>query len=327
MNLLAGDIGGTKTILALFTTDQGPYQPLAIATFPSGDYPSLEAIIEQFLREQQAEVSQAVFGVAGPVVSGRAHITNLPWIIDQNQLAVTFGFHSVSLLNDLEAIAEAIPILRPADLETINPGQPERGGAMAVIAAGTGLGEAFLLWNGHHYISYPSEGGHASFAPTDQTQLALLDYLWLQLGHVSFERVCSGLGIPNLYTFLRDTGRYPEPNWLAEQMNQSDDFTRTIVQNGLGAGKAAICVATLDLFVRILAAEASNLAIKVLATGGVYIGGGIPPRLVSQLKSPAFMEAFAHKGRFNSLLQRMPVHIILNSQAGLVGAAWYGLNQ
>ena len=326
MKLLAGDIGGTKTVLALFTTEQGPYQPLAIATFPSGDYPSLEAIIGQFLQEQQAEVSQAVFGVAGPVVSGRARITNLPWIIDQNQLSATFDFQSVSLLNDLEAIAVAIPILRPADLETINPGQPETGGARAVIAAGTGLGEAFLLWNGHQYIPYPSEGGHASFAPTDPTQLALLDYLWLQLGHVSFERVCSGRGIPNLYTFLRDTGRYPEPAWLADQMNQSDDVTRTIVQNGL-EGQAAICTATLDLFVRILAAEASNLAIKILATGGVYIGGGIPPRLVSQLKSPTFMEAFAHKGRFSSLLQQMPVHIILNSQAGLIGAAWDGLNQ
>lgn len=326
MNLLAGDIGGTKTVLALFSTEQGPYQPAAIATFHSGDYPSLEAIVGQFLQGQQVEVSHAAFGVAGPVVSGRARITNLPWIIDHNQLATTFGFHSVSLLNDLEAIAVAIPILRPADLETINPGQPQARGAMAVVAAGTGLGEAFLLWNGHQYISYPSEGGHASFAPTNPTQLALLDYLWSQFGHVSFERVCSGLGIPNLYAFLRDTGRYSEPTWLAEERNQSEDPTRTIVQNGL-EGQAPICVATLDLFVQILAAEASNLAIKILATGGVYIGGGIPPRLVSQLKSPAFMEAFTHKGRFSSLLQQMPVHIILNSRAGLVGAAWHGLNQ
>ncbi|WP_420642061.1 glucokinase [Candidatus Leptofilum sp.] len=325
--LLAGDIGGTKTVLALFSTADSveSLHALHLQTFPSGRFASLEAIIAQFLQDKAVEIEAASFGVAGPVVNGRSQITNLPWMIDAANIGQTFGIEHVELLNDLESIANAVPHLQADDLATINEGQAEAGGAIAVIAPGTGLGEAFLIWDGQRYQAHPSEGGHTSFAPTNADQRALQAYLEQKFDHVSFERVCSGSGIPNLYDFWQQDGRYQEPDWLREQIKQADDPTPIIVEAGL-AKTADICTATVQLFVDILAAEASNMALSVLATGGVYLGGGIPPRLLNLLQTERFMAEFGDKGRFTGLLLGMPVHVICNPQVALLGAAWAGMD-
>ena len=322
--LLAGDIGGTKTALAIFAAGQDLGRSLAQATFSSTDYVSLEAIVRAFLTEKGVQIARASFGVAGPVIEDRVQVTNLPWVVDARSLSLALGA-PVVLVNDLDAIAHVIQMLGPSDVETLNEGQPEEHGDLAVIAPGTGLGEALVLWNGTRYEPHPSEGGHANFAPTTKTEIELLDYLLPRLDHVSFERVCSGLGLPNLYAFLRDTGRASEPEWLGKQMASAQDPTPIIVQAAM-ENRAEICTATLDLFVSILGSEAGNLALKVLATGGVYIGGGIPPRILPRLKGKALMQAFTHKGRFSDLLARIPVHVILNPQAALLGAACHGFD-
>lgn len=321
--LLAGDIGGTKTNLAVISPDAGPRVPLAEATFPSGDYASLEALVNEFLSKNDLKISQASFGVAGPVVDGCAKITNLPWEMAESHLEQVLGF-PVRLLNDLESIAYAVPFLQPEDLETLNEGEATQGGAIAIVAPGTGLGEAYLSWDGSRYRAYASEGGHADFGPNNQLEIDLLRYWQDRLGHVSYERVCSGQGIANIYAFLKDSD-HEEPAWLAEQLADVDDPTPTIVNVALGEGPCAICAKALDIFTSILGAEAGNLALKVLSTGGVYLGGGIPPRILGVLKQDGFMEAFQYKGRFSGLVARMPVHVILNPKAALLGAACYGL--
>ncbi|MFZ1397664.1 MAG: glucokinase [Candidatus Promineifilaceae bacterium] len=325
--LLAGDIGGTKTVLALFSTAESvdTLHPLHLQTFPSGRFSSLEAIIAQFLQDKAVTVEAATFGVAGPVVNGRSQITNLPWIIDAANIGQTFRIEKVALLNDLEAIATAVPHLQANDLATINDGTPTPGGAIAVIAPGTGLGEAFLIWDGQRYQAHPSEGGHATFAPTNADQRAMQAYLETKFNHISFERVCSGSGIPNLYNFWRQDGRFPEPAWLREQIDQAEDPTPVIVEAGL-AKTADICAATVEMFVDILAGEVSNMALKVLSTGGVYLGGGIPPRLLNLLQTERFCSQFADKGRFTTLLKNMPVQVICNPQVALLGAAWGGMD-
>ncbi|MCK4450516.1 MAG: glucokinase [Anaerolineae bacterium] len=324
--LLAGDIGGTKTNLAVFSPEAGPHAPLAEATFPSGRYPSLETLVREFLSQADLQVERASFGVAGPVVAGRATITNLGWVMDERQLQEALDLSSVRLLNDLDAIAHTVPFLDPADLHTLNAGQPATGRAIAVIAPGTGLGEAFLTWDGSRYRTHASEGGHADFAPTNLFEIGLLRYLQEGLGfeHVSYERVCSGRGLPNIYAYLRDSGTACEPAWLAEQLAAADDPTPVIVNAAL-ARECELCIATLDAFVSILGAEAGNLALKVVATGGVYLGGGIPPRILPALEQGRFMEAFRRKGRFSDLLARVPVHVILNPKVALLGAACHGL--
>ncbi|MCB8984993.1 MAG: glucokinase [Ardenticatenaceae bacterium] len=323
--LLAGDIGGTKTVLALFATESHTLQSQYEVTFWNRDFDSLEAVILAFLRETTAPITSACFGVAGPVVQGRAQITNLPWVIDATAVQDAYGFPQVFLLNDLEAIASAVPYLTSADLVTLNEGIPEPQGALAVIAPGTGLGEAFLVWNGRAYQAHPSEGGHVSFGPTNTEQMQLLTYMLSRFNHVSVERVCSGSGIPNLYGSLRQSGRYEEPDWLRQALVEAIDPTPVIVEAAI-ENNEPICVATLDLFLDILADEASNMALKVLSTGGIYLGGGIPPRILPQLQQPRFMEVFTNKGRFSEMMQKMPVHVIRNPKSALYGAAYYGLN-
>ena len=340
--LLAGDIGGTKTNLAVFSPKDGPRAPLAEVTFPSADYPSLEALVREFLAQVDLKVEQASFGVAGPVAAGQAKITNLPWVMEETQLREALNLSSVRLLNDLAAIAHAVPFLEPADLHTLNVGQPTPGGAIAVIAPGTGLGEAFLTWDGTCYRAHASEGGHADFAPTNPFEVELLRYLQERFEHVSYERVCSGRGLPNIYAYLKDSGYADEPVWLTEQLAAAGDPTPVIVNAALrqpfdGAQDEAqdaaldserpceLCVATLNAFVSILGAEAGNLALKVLASGGVYLGGGIPPRILPALEQKPFREAFRHKGRMSDLLVRVPVHVILNPKVALLGAACHGL--
>jgi glucokinase len=247
--------------------------------------------------------------------------------MSETELQSALGLRAVKLLNDLESIAYAVPHMLPTDLHAINTGVAIEGGAIAVIAPGTGLGEAFLTSENGRYRAHPSEGGHASFAPNDPQQRELLRYLQERIGHVSCERVCSGLGIPNIYAFVRDSGIAEEPAWLAEQLAAARDHTPVIVKTALNPTRpCAICITTLRLFVSILGAEAGNLALKVLSTGGVYIGGGIPPRILPVLQQHDFMNAFLNKGRFAEMLQRMPVHIILNPKAALIGAASYGLS-
>jgi glucokinase len=326
--LLAGDIGGTKTILALFSEEKGPHKPLVMTRFESDEYPSFEAIIKKFLAQNSAILSAvklgaAVFGIAGPIRHRKVHVTNLPWIIDADALEAVIGA-PVSLINDLEAIANAIPYLIEEDVILLRPGRAEEKKPIAIVAPGTGLGEAFLVWNGSHYLALPSEGGHTDYAPATPQELELLTYLQPRLGHVSYERVCSGIGIPNLYDFLKDGGRYPEPDWLAQALHDAEDKTPIIV-HGAHHHNEPICKATLDLFVSILGSEAGNLVLQLLATGGVYLAGGIPPRLLTELKSGLFEEAFLRKGRFTKLLEPVPIYIVVDSLAALYGTAGFGL--
>jgi glucokinase len=272
-------------------------------------------------------VRQASIGVAGPVVDGRSKTTNLPWRVDAHQLRDTLRLESVRLINDLAAIANAVPLLKPEDLYAINAGKPRQAGALAVIAPGTGLGEAFLSWNGTRYIAHESEGGHTDFAPTTPLQIDLLRYMQARFDHVSCERVCSGLGLPNIFAFLKDSGVAQVPNELARRIADSTDPTPIIVNSALESREQNdICAETLNLFVSILSAEAGNLALKVLATGGVYLGGGIPPRILSVLDPERFMASFSHKGRFAEMLSTVPVHVIMNPKAALLGAAAFGFD-
>jgi glucokinase len=323
--LLIGDIGGTKTSLAILESVEETRTPRAEATYPSAQYSGLEEVVLGFLSGAGCPVDRACFGVAGPVVEGSATITNLPWVLSESGLERSLDILSVRLLNDLTAIACAVPFLAPEELHTLNPGAPAHHGALAVIAPGTGLGEAFLTWDGSRYRPHASEGGHASFAPVSLIQVELLHYLFGCFVHVSSERVCSGSGIPNIYAYLRDSGQVEEPAWLAEQIAAAPDPTPVIVRAALDESNPnELSAATLRTFVSILGAEAGNLALKVLATGGVYLGGGIPPRLVTQLDDPEFLEAFRGKGRMADLLDRVPVHVILNPKAALLGAAYAG---
>ncbi len=326
--LLAGDIGGTKSNLALFAKENGWRDPVNEATFPSGDYPSLEALVQTYLAQQNVSIVHASFGVAGPVVNGQASITNLPWKMDEKDLQDALHIPSVRLLNDLDAIAHAVPFLDKRDVFTINEGQVAPQGAMAVIAPGTGLGEAFLTWKGSSYQTHSSEGGHADFAPTNALELDLLRYLLERFPHVSYERVCSGKGFPNIYAYLKDAGRAIEPSWLAEELANAQDKTPVIMQAALDKESPCdIAVATLNLFVSILGAEAGNMALKVVATGGIYLGGGIPPRILPYLSNEHFMQSFCNKGRLGKLLSTVPVHVMLNPKVALLGAARHGFEQ
>ncbi|MGI8915059.1 MAG: glucokinase [Chloroflexota bacterium] len=321
--LLAGDIGGTKTDLALYTPAAGPRLPHAQAEFRSAGYPNLVTMVREFLGRVNLPVDRACFAVAGPVMAGQAKITNLPWLIDAATLAQDLHLGAVHLLNDLEAIAGAVPLLEPDDLHTLNAGTPVRGGTIAVIAPGTGLGEAFLTWDGTRYRAYASEGGHADFAPTDLLQVGLLQSLWDRNDHVSFEAVCSGLGIPHIYTYLRDRGSAPECPNVAAQLATATDPTPVIVEAALyPSTPSPLCAATLDTFVSILGAEAGNLALKVLATGGVYLAGGLPMRMIPLLDAGTFRQAFQRKGPFADLLAQLPIHVVVK-RAALIGAARY----
>jgi glucokinase len=324
--ILAGDIGGTKTLLALFSHEAGPHAPMFEQSFASGAYDSLDVIVQRFCAEHPAPITGACFGVAGPVMEGRAEITNLPWVISADTLSQALGQVPVALINDLQAIAQAVPYLDADDVATLNPGEPLKGGAIAVIAPGTGLGEAFLTWEQGRYRAHPSEGGHSSFAPTTTTEAGLLSYLLEQHHHISYERVCSGTGIPNIYAYFRDRVFGTETPAIAARLAEANDPTPVIVAGALGASEPCpVCHATLDCFIGILGSEIGNLALKILATGGVYLGGGIPPRLLPQLRSGRLLAAMRNKGRFRPLIERVPLHVILSPKTALYGAAAYAL--
>lgn len=323
--LIAGDIGGTKTDLAIYSLGEGPHAPLAQTQFHSADYPSLEAMVAEFLAQVNMSVEVASFDVAGPVIDGRVKTTNLPWTMDEDSLARGLKVKSVHLMNDLEAVARSVPVLRPSDVITLNEGHRIAKGPIAVIAPGTGLGESFLTWDGAGYRAHSSEGGHSDFAPTDERQIGLLKYLLPRFGHVAFERVCSGIGLPNIYEYLRDQEKIPERPEVAASIESAKDRTKAIMDAAFDARQSSeLCRASVDTLASILASEAGNLALKVLATGGLYLAGGVALHMLDTLQQPRFIETFARKGRFHDLMRQIPVQVI-TVRAALVGAAAYGL--
>jgi len=321
--ILAGDIGGTSTRLAVFKVHNGRFQTVVEETYPSREYKDFDEVVSLFVSEHQFPVEHACFGIAGPVRHGCVEASNLPWIVDAGHLARKLNVKTVDLLNDLEANAYGIATLEADDFVALNQGAPPAIGNAAVIAAGTGLGEAGLYWDGAQHRPFACEGGHADFAPQNELQVELLLYLRKKFGHVSWERVVSGPGLRNLYEFLRDTGRGEEPAWLTEDM-RSEDPPVVITRAGL-EGRSALCEDALDLFVSLYGAEAGNLALKIMATHAVFVSGGIAPKIIQKLQGPAFMEAFAAKGRFKWLLETMPVRVVLNNKTALFGAARYAM--
>jgi glucokinase len=314
--ILAGDIGGTKTHLALF--DEG-LQLVAERTYASRDYAACDLILEKWLSEPLPRARIACFGVAGPVKRGHVQTTNLPWVLDARDLAGRLGLGCVRLINDLEANAHGIAALGRNDFALLNPGADGAEGNAALISAGTGLGEAGLYWDGAMHRPFACEGGHAGFSPRNDLEIELLRHLISRFGPVSWERVLSGPGLVNIHEFLRDTGRAEEPGWLARRL-RDQDAAAAISQAALD-GSSPLCAMALDLFVSLYGSEAGNLALKVMATGGVYIGGGVAPKIIDKIRGSDFLEAFCDKGPMKPLLSAMPVRVILNEKTALLGAA------
>lgn len=317
--ILAGDIGATHSRLAGFAVESARLISVVEETFPSSAHASLDEIVRTFVTAHDLHVAHACFGIAGPVRHGRSEAINLAWAVDAQQLAEALGLATVWLINDLEANAYGVVALASEDFATLNAGSPAAEGNAAVIAAGTGLGEAGLYWDGRQHWPFASEGGHTSFAPGDALQRELLQYLQQQFTHVSWERVLSGPGLYNIYTFLRDTQRGVEPAWLTEELRQGDPAA--IISRTALAGTCDLCVQALDLFVALYGAEAGNLALKVMATGGVFVGGGIAPKIIDKLRDTTFMQAFCTKGRLQPVLEAIPVRVMLNEHTALYGAA------
>lgn len=323
--ILAGDIGGTNTRIALFDHDAGKLKLARERVYSSRDHKSLDEIVGLFLDEAATRAATACFGIAGPVLNGMANVSNLAWVVDAGKLARERSIENVWLINDLEAHAHGINDLDPGDLITLNPGKPGPGNA-ALIAAGTGLGEAGMFWDGTQHRAFAGEGGHADFAPSNDLERDLHGYLMKKFGHVSCERVLSGPGIKNIYDFLRDSKTEQEPQWLKDELDRAPDPAVLISQYGL-EGKAAICDRTLDVFANAYGAEAGNLALRILAVNGVFVSGGIAGKTLARIKGSLFMGAFVAKGRMRPMLESVPVKVIVNPHIGLLGAARYALKQ
>jgi glucokinase len=323
---LAGDLGGTKTLLGLFEPTDDGLKLVHQKAFPSRDFATFESVLAEFLAEREGPLLRAAcFGVAGTVIRGQCKMTNLPWSFGERALASAIGVPRVKLLNDLEATAFGMLSLPADDLAVIQPGSsvdPSRAGNIGVIAAGTGLGEAMLFWDGSRYHPIASEGGHADFGPRTELEVDLWRYLFSRFGgHVSYERVLSGPGFLNIYDFLRDRSVFEEPSWLAEEIKAGDPNV-VISAHGL-KGDVPICTETVALFASLYGAEAGNMALRCVATGGVFVGGGIAPKLLPVLRSDHFREGFTDKGRFAEFLAGIEVCVALNPEAALIGAAHY----
>jgi glucokinase len=324
MRVLVGDIGGTKTGLAVAEVAGGAVTLTGERRYPSGDYGALGEILQRYLDETDVVCELGSFAIAGPVVSRRSKTTNLPWEVDAADLERELGFRRVHLLNDLEAVAWGIAVLGAADLAELQAGELGSTGNACVLAPGTGLGEAGLYWDGTRHHAFATEGGHADFGPTDERELALLQHLQGRFGRVSWERVVSGMGIGNIYGFLAEARGAEHPPEVAAALGGDGDLAAAIAENAvLGC---PVCTETMDMFAVLCGREAGNLALKHMALGGVYLGGGIAPKNLAVLRSGGFLRGFLDKGRMRELMERMPVRVILNQQAPLLGAGRFAVD-
>lgn len=323
--ILAGDVGGTSTRLAFFTVEGGRLNLVLEKHYPSRRHNGLDEIVREFISHHRLAIEYACFGIAGPVQHGRVETPNLPWVVDQEIISRELRIESVWLINDLLANTCGIPMLEEKDFAVLNVGSPNATGNAAVISAGTGLGEAGAYWDGKHSHPFACEGGHADFSPRNELEIDLLRYLFKRFGHVSWERVVSGPGLRNIFDFLRETGRGEAPAWLMAEMEEND--SSAVISQAALEGKCELCVQALDLFISCFGAEAGNLALKFLATGGVFVGGGIAPKIIQKLNGQTFINAFTGKGRFKHLLEAIPVRVILNDKTALLGAARYAAFQ
>jgi glucokinase len=331
--ILAGDVGGTKVHLALYNFAAGRLKQVRDQKFPAGEFATLDAVVETFLtgdpngtpdqdKIERDQIVAACFGCPGPVRNGRLKLTNLPWTLDQHDLAKSLGIQHIFLINDLEANGYGIPELAPESMVTLHPGDPAEVGNRGLIAAGTGLGEAMLIWDGKTHRPIPSEGGHCDFAARNPREIALLEYLQKTLnGRVSWERVVSGIGIKNVYAYLRDVEKLDEPQWLRDRMKTEDP--NAVIGQCADDGSSPLCFDTMQMFASSYGAETGNIALKVLAVGGMYLGGGIAPKVLKTLTGGGFMQAFLDKGRLSPVLEAVPVRVILDDTCALLGAAAY----
>jgi glucokinase len=321
--ILAGDVGGTKVHLALYNFAGGELKPVRDEKVPAQEFATLDAVVRNFLKPGEREqIVAACFGCPGPVRNGRLKLTNLPWTLDQQDLAKSLGIQHIFLINDLAANGYGIPELAPASIVTLHQGDPAEVGHRGLIAAGTGLGEALLIWDGKTHRPIPSEGGHCDFAARNDREIALLQYLRKTLnGRVSWERVVSGIGIKNIYAYLRDVEKMEEPAWLSDRMKSEDP--NAVIGQCSDDGSSDLCTQTMQMFAAAYGAETGNIALKVLAAGGMYLGGGIAPKSLKTLSAGGFIQAFLDKGRLSPVLESIPVRVILDDTCALLGAAAY----
>jgi glucokinase len=321
--IVAGDVGGTKVHLALYGFEHGKLAHVRDEKYPAQAFSGLEEIVRRFLAESgNPEVTAACFGVPGPVKGGRLRLTNLPWVLDSRELSKDLNIPHLFLINDLEANGYGVPELAPEQIFTLNVGDPAAVGNRALVSAGTGLGEGVLIWDGKTHVPMASEGGHCDFAARNPLEMELLQFLMKKMsGRVSWERVISGPGLGNIYAFLRDEKKMDEPGWLKQRLATEDP--NAVISEAGEEGKSELCTKALEMFASAYGAEAGNMVLKVLAVGGMYLGGGIAPKIMKTMQNGAFMQAFRDKGRLSDLLAQTPVHIILESRAALLGAAAY----
>jgi glucokinase len=322
--ILAADIGGTKTNIGIFDSEQGCRNSIVEETLLCKNYSNFNELLHDFLNEKEYPIERACFAAAGPVREGRVRLTNLPWTLDENELKDFLGILSVYVINDLVALAYSIPELTEKDTVTLHEGTPEKLGTIGIVAPGTGLGMSFLVWDGLKYIACPSESGHACFSPASEEELELLRFLLPQKKHVSFEYLCSGMGMPHIYKYLKEKVGLEEPDWLNIQVTEAKDPTPVIVQVALNKEiECNICLETVRFFIKILAVASGNLAVTAMTTGGIYLGGGMLPGLLSFLQEDVFRMRFVEKGEMSRLLENIPISVITNPKAGLIGAATF----
>jgi glucokinase len=318
--LLAADVGGTKVLLAVVELDGQAFEFVRQDRFESSKYSGLGPILRNFIKADD-ELSGACLAIAGPIDGDVSDTTNLPWIIRGQELANSIGLPRVTMINDFAAVGWGIPHLGPSDVATLQEGKPQKHGPIAYLGAGTGLGQGFMTWNAadQGYDVFASEGGHADFAARDEVEFAVQRWLARQFGHVSYERLISGMGLVAIYRALVEELGRPESPEVAAEM-KAEDPAAVISRRGLGRSDGT-CGEALDRFVSIYGAEAGNMALRLLATGGLYVAGGIAPRIVERLRAGGFLGAFNDKGRLSPLCAATPVHVVLNTQVGLLGAA------
>ncbi len=317
--ILAGDIGGTNARLAYFQPQNGHLRLVSERVFPSREHKELGEIVTRFLDDSGTRPEAACFGIAGPVRNGRVETSNLPWIVEQARLAKQIHLPATLLINDLEASAWGIGALSSGDLVPLNQVGGPGVGNQGVIAPGTGLGEAGLFWDGKLHYVFACEGGHTDFAPRNELEIELLRFLQKRFGHVSYERILSGPGLVNVYEFLQESGTEKECPEMAARMATGDPAAA--ISGAAMEGLSALAVKALDLWISVYGAEASNLALKVMATGGLFLAGGISPKILDKLKGPLFMQSFLDKGRMRPLLESITVQVVTNDKTGLLGAA------